>query len=698
MNDSNMNDFDFDVAQGNDTNFRPRSQKALIAAGLVLSVLLILSFVIPSILLDKRETELRENLMERQAVLADSRATLFRQWLNSIERQTDRVVENELFRLFAYEVDLVGGDLTLVAPGADDSDLSVSLFDQLPFMERVLTDFTANSDFLASYLYGRSGVAYLVSGGAPSLGLEQAQLAEAAIKSGRSLFGPVRQEQSGLVMDLVVPILPAQSEENLDAPVAAMLLTFPVTTQIAEFLAPHPLDQEGESFRLVQQNGDMFQELAPQKLPNIQTLNQEVISLRGDQVFGFGLRTSLTSDQQVYQTGAYILDDLMWVVLEKDKDLAEQELNNFNTVVVALAVLIILIVSALFVAFWWRLSSEHHAQMHNQFKALAQKINQQKQFLDKINGSIADYIGLKGSDGSYRYVNRAFSQGVGRPEEQIIGMDDAALFGSGTAARMAVSDQRALTSQSAITSSERVFLNNKEHHLQISKVPFLGNNNEVSGLVSVFRDVTDLVEEQRKREKAVQQTVTALVRAVELRDPYLGGHSRRVSQFAVMVANQMQLDHRQVTTVEIAANLSQIGKLAIPRDILNKPERLSPEEIAQVQRHPEHAERLLRDIDFDLPVLDTILQMHERLDGKGYPKGLQNDNILLTARILGACDVFCARIEPRSYRSGMPTEEALEILESNLSRYDSNVVKSLREIAYSVDGEKLIATIQANPF
>jgi len=129
----------------------------------------------------------------------------------------------------------------------------------------------------------------------------------------------------------------------------------------------------------------------------------------------------------------------------------------------------------------------------------------------------------------------------------------------------------------------------------------------------------------------------------------------------------------------------------VAREILTKPGRLTESEIMQMQQHIEHVATILRDIDFELPVLETIYQMHERLDGKGYPEGLSGDRISRAAQRLGVCDVFCARLEPRSYRSGIAPETALEILDQNDARYDPTIIEALREVVTSVAGEKLIA-------
>jgi HD-GYP domain-containing protein (c-di-GMP phosphodiesterase class II) len=230
-------------------------------------------------------------------------------------------------------------------------------------------------------------------------------------------------------------------------------------------------------------------------------------------------------------------------------------------------------------------------------------------------------------------------------------------------------------------------------YLQISKAPFLDAAGEPSGIVSVTRDVTELVEQRHRKERAIQQMVTALVRAIELRDPYLAGHSRRVAEFSLAVGRQLDCSEEALATLELAANLSQIGKLAIRKELLTKPARLTAEEIAEMETHIGHAVELLQGIDFELPVVETIAHMHERLDGEGYPKRLKGEAISLTGRILGTCDVFCARLEPRSYRSGLAPEAVLDILAQNGARYDPRVIEALRQVVATVSGEKLIASI-----
>jgi PAS domain S-box-containing protein len=646
----------------------PRS-RALSRGGLVIGVVLVIAVVLPILAFQFKKTEMLDDLDRRLEILSRGRAEVIGTWLDGMTRPADRVVDSELFRLFATEMDLAGGDISDLAGDGQPKEapeaggLGVPLTAQIPFMEQVLTDFTKN-----------------------------AAVAKQVFEGGVLRYGPVRASAAGLVMDVYAPVLPAQSEGGAASPVGVVLLTAPVAAVLAEVLSPPPLAEPGEELKLVQLDGGAFFEIDPGRMPPLRPVEPMEIAAP-DRTIPFAGRVALGGGASVYSAGTAVAGPAWWVVQEIDQGAATRKLSGFITGSIVISVLSVLMVAAAFGAFWWRLSNEHNVALADQFQRLAARISAQKSLLDSINNTIAEYIGLKALDGTYRYANPAFARAIGREAGGMVGLDDAAVFGRGTADRLKISDDRAMASGAPITINEDVYIGARLHHLQISKVPHHDESGAISGVISVTRDVTELIEEQKKRERAVEQMVNALVRAVELRDPYLAGHSRRVAGFALAVAQRLGVSAEDVATVEVAANLSQIGKLGVPRDILNKPERLNEAEIEQVQQHLDYAAAVLRDIDFELPVLETVMQMHERLDGGGYPRGLSGERIRLSARILGACDVFCARVEPRSYRGGIPADKAIEILEQNAERYDPAVVAALKEVAGSVAGEKLIAGI-----
>jgi HD-GYP domain len=202
--------------------------------------------------------------------------------------------------------------------------------------------------------------------------------------------------------------------------------------------------------------------------------------------------------------------------------------------------------------------------------------------------------------------------------------------------------------------NEVIYLQSHRYYFQIVKAPLTTTaGRQAKGIVSVYRDITDLVEAQERSQRVVQQTIDALVRTIEESDPYLAGHSRYMSIVATMMARDMNLSETDIATIEAAANLSQIGRMFVPKDILNKPGALTKEEMNIMESHVEHSRRVLQNIEFDLPIVDTICEMNERLDGTGYPNKLSGDEIGVDARILAVANAFTAMVRPRSYRNSL---------------------------------------------
>ncbi|MHA1599275.1 MAG: hypothetical protein ACTSW2_00500, partial [Alphaproteobacteria bacterium] len=156
----------------------------------------------------------------RLQILADGRADVIATWLDGMTRPADRVVDSELFRLFATEMDLSGGDISDLATqdqpapsGATvPQGMGVPLAAQLPFMQQVLTDFMKSADFLAAYVVGRNGIAYVTSSSADPITPPQQAIATEVFETGVLRYGPARAMTTGLVLDVYAPIFRAQRE------------------------------------------------------------------------------------------------------------------------------------------------------------------------------------------------------------------------------------------------------------------------------------------------------------------------------------------------------------------------------------------------------------------------------------------------------------------------------------------------------
>lgn len=173
----------------------------------------------------------------------------------------------------------------------------------------------------------------------------------------------------------------------------------------------------------------------------------------------------------------------------------------------------------------------------------------------------------------------------------------------------------------------------------------------------------------------LQETVNALMRMAEKRDPYTTNHQYRVARLAGAIAKKIGLNENQFEGIVIAGTLHDLGKICIPTDLLNKPGSLTYIEMAIIKTHPQVGYDIIKNLPFEFPVADIVIQHHERLDGSGYPAGLTGDEILFEARILAVADVVEAMASHRPYRPSLGLEVPLKEIENNTGKlYDPKVV------------------------
>lgn len=176
-------------------------------------------------------------------------------------------------------------------------------------------------------------------------------------------------------------------------------------------------------------------------------------------------------------------------------------------------------------------------------------------------------------------------------------------------------------------------------------------------------------------------TVTILAEFVEKRDPYTGGHFRRVAGYSVLLGAEMGLDREELEELKYAATLHDIGKIAVPDAILGKPAPLTAEEVEVMKTHPAVGSEIVNRLRNLRHVLPGVRSHHERLDGKGYPDGLVDAEIPLVARIIAVADTFDAMTTSRPYRAGMPHERAAaEILRMEGTQFCPGVVAAFRAL------------------
>ncbi len=182
---------------------------------------------------------------------------------------------------------------------------------------------------------------------------------------------------------------------------------------------------------------------------------------------------------------------------------------------------------------------------------------------------------------------------------------------------------------------------------------------------------------------AYQGTAMLLGDVVEADDAYTGSHSRGVVELSLAVSDHLGLDSRQRRNVEFAALLHDVGKIAVPKEIINKPGPLDDAEWKIMHRHTIEGEAMLKRVGGVLSEVGRIVRSsHEHVDGSGYPDGLVGEEIPIEARIVTCCDAFSAMTTTRSYRKAMPIETAFaELHDCSGTQFDSGVVAALVEVA-----------------
>lgn len=195
-----------------------------------------------------------------------------------------------------------------------------------------------------------------------------------------------------------------------------------------------------------------------------------------------------------------------------------------------------------------------------------------------------------------------------------------------------------------------------------------------SNQAAIALDNARLYEEIKE---AFYATSSALAEAIEKRDPYTGGHTKRVLGYCMAIATNMRVSEEEMEVLRLSAVLHDVGKIGVEDKVLRKEGPFETDEAASMRMHPQFGEEILKHIPHLKEIMPGMLHHHERVDGLGYPAGLRDDEIPLAARIIAVADTYDAMTTTRPYRKGRPAEDAVrEIIRCAGRQFDRNVVKA----------------------
>ena len=236
----------------------------------------------------------------------------------------------------------------------------------------------------------------------------------------------------------------------------------------------------------------------------------------------------------------------------------------------------------------------------------------------------------------------------------------------------------------------------------------------IAALVYLLYRVNERRLEQIQRNEAEQRrhveemanihmnTIESLAIAIDAKDQTTHGHVRRTQIYATQMGTLLNVSEKELQALHAGALLHDIGKLAVPEYILNKPGKLTEAEFAKMKIHPTVGGDILRRVNFPYPVEDIVRYHHEKWDGSGYPKGLKGESIPLIARIISVVDFYDATRCDRPYRKGMKREESLALLRSMVgSAFDPKVVetftRNVEEFDRLIDSQDIQEQVASTP-
>ena len=612
-------------------------------------------------------------------------------WNADMKKLRLRISESETYRLFSGDLfgldSRVAGVINSAEQTGNLPGPAAVLSEEVPAIRRILLEFMNYNGLLDARLVNKNGQTILSAFSTPSpLSPEQNSAAQQTMKTGETSFLPVRGSVNGLALDVFEPVYDLDSPEKC---VAVFMSSVPVLSKVTQFTA-RPKQNDMSTAAMVQRRGDVWEKMqVPSPVAVPAALGKELADHKG--VLPFGLRESVSEGGGMVYSMSVFFPGLEWsLVHETPESVVEGMVFRAELPVYAVGVLAWISFMLLSGLLWWMGFGRQQRAVAAELRRLNQIISRQKELLDSVNLSLDVGLFMADVKGQIRVCNPALAAILGKDEKDVSEQMIFSCFPT-DAATLLLDRIRQVAINNREEGCEIYLERDGEKRLyRVTLFPFMDAGgesvrNSIRGAVVSMKDITEFRRQSLRMRQRQKSLIEAFTRAEESVDPYLAGHSQRMAKLGELLSVEMGLSEDGRNTVVMGAMLSQFGKLFIPRELLTKKGKLTPEELDQVHQAPEHAFRLMENVDFDLPIARALHEMYENMDGSGYPNHLKGEEILPEARVLGVLNAFCAMVSSRAYRKGMDERQAVEELMNN-ARFDQTVVNHLRNVLKTPEG------------
>jgi len=387
-------------------------------------------------------------------------------------------------------------------------------------------------------------------------------------------------------------------------------------------------------------------------------------------------------DEPVLATSR-LLRSLPWVLVQEvSATQALLESNRHRRSLIITFSLLLFVIAAILVAAWRHGSSVRALQDANELRTKTHQLQNQTELLHAVTDNTEAHILLLDEQQQVLFANQLIANSTGARPVELVGNTLTGVLGPANSSPLNKIIEQLKTNLKAQHDTLELTLDETSRTFQCSVIPVDRIGKRDNAVLLVLHDITDLQQAQQKHAELLRRLVATLMHVVDLHDPYSADHTARMVEVANAVGAELKLDEQQRQSLDLAASLANLGKIFVPREVLTKLSPLTEAEHTLLQRHVQFGIELLEDLDFDGPVLDTIRQKQEHMDGSGYPDHLGGEDIILTARVLAVANAFVAQVSPRAYRQAVSIEQALDqLLKEAGGKYDRHVVAALFHVA-----------------
>jgi PAS domain S-box-containing protein len=631
----------------------------------------------------------------RLGLIAETRVEAVEEWLYRQQRSLQELAGNASLQLYLWQL----SQREEADPAAEPAQLTFLRNLVVASAERYgFADNQQQAALPANVpLRHASGLALLdlkqhlvvSTSGMPELGTAFKHAIDAALENGSISYSRLTPDSHDRVLlGIAVPVPMVLGAQSEDAHSGVILAVLNVEKQLYPLLRSGvPLTASDESL-LVQREGNQVVYLSPTRDGGVPT--RKSLPLDRDQLAAAAaIAEPGTFGQFRNYAGVEVLAtsrplrSVPWVLLQQvNARLALQESNRHRRFLITAFSLLLFFIAATLVAAWRHGSSVRALHDADALRAKTLQLQKQTELLHAVTDNAEAYVVLLDDQQRVLFANARLASATGTEPQELVGNTLAAVIGPASVEPLADTMEELHRETVAQHCTCQMVIGGEEKTLQCSMVPVDRVGERFNATLLVLQDITELQRAQQRHASLLRKLVGTLMHVVDLHDPHSAHHSERMVAVANAIARELRLSETDRSTLDMAANLANLGKIFVPREVLTKTEPLTEAEQELVRRHVQFGVELLEELEFEGPVLDTIKQKQEHLDGSGYPHHLSGEQILLTARILAVANAFVALVSPRAYRGGMNPQAALDrLLKEAGSKYDRHVVAALFHVA-----------------